>query len=118
MANPVVHFEIAVKDDVKGREFYSKLFGWEIKVDDKFNYGEITTGGEGGIGGGIFKTEPDKFPPYVTVYVDVDDLQKYLDRAGELGGRTILPPMPIPGVGSFAMFADPDGNVIGLYKSG
>ena len=116
MGNPVVHFEIAVKDDVKSRDFYSKLFGWEIKVDEKFNYGEITTGGEGGIGGGIFKTDADKFPPYITVYVDVDDLQKYLDRAGELGGKTILPPTPIPGIGSCAMFNDPDGNVIGLFK--
>lgn len=116
MGNPVVHFEIAVKDEKQGSEFYSKLFDWKIKFDEKFNYGEIETGGEGGIEGGLFKAEEGKYPPYVTFYVQVDDLQAYLNKAEELGGRTILPPTPIPGIGSCAMFSDPEGNMIGLYK--
>jgi len=114
MGNPVVHFEICVKDAAKGQEFYSQLFDWEIKVDEKMNYGVVTTGEEG-IGGGIFPAEEGKFPPHITFYIQVDDLQKYLDRAIELGGKMILPPTPIPDIGSFAMFADPDGNVLGLW---
>lgn len=55
-----------------------------------------------------------EMPPYVTVYVAVADLRSMLDRAGELGARTVVEPTDIPGVGQFAMFSDPDGNVIGL----
>jgi hypothetical protein len=52
----------------------------------------------------------------VTFYVQVDDLQKSLDKAQSLGANTVLPPTPIPGIGSCAMFADPNGVVIGLFK--
>jgi predicted enzyme related to lactoylglutathione lyase len=32
-----------------------------------------------------------------------------------LGGKTIVPPVAIP-TGTFAWFADPEGNVVGLWK--
>ena len=43
-------------------------------------------------------------PAYVTIYVAVEDL----------GGTSLVPPTPIPGVGSFALFQDPEGNTIGI----
>ncbi len=55
-------------------------------------------------------------PPYVTFYAQVDDLQEYLNKAGALGAKTIVPPTPIPDTGAFAMFADPDGHMVGLFK--
>jgi hypothetical protein len=116
MANPVVHFEIAAKDSVKSRQFYQDLFGWEIQVDQAMNYGLIAPAGDKSIGGGIGPLQPG-VTPYVTFYVLVDDLQVALDKAAKLGGKVTLPPTPIPGVGSSAMFTDPDGNVIGLFKS-
>jgi predicted enzyme related to lactoylglutathione lyase len=33
-----------------------------------------------------------------------------------LGGKTLVPPVEVPGRGSFAWFADPDGSIIGLWK--
>jgi predicted enzyme related to lactoylglutathione lyase len=42
-------------------------------------------------------------------------VQGYLDKAGKLGGKTLVPPVEIP-TGTFAWFADPDGNTIGLWK--
>jgi len=43
----------------------------------------------------------------------VDDLQKYLDRAESLGGKTIVPPTDMGGV-QFAHLADPQGTGFGL----
>jgi hypothetical protein len=54
--------------------------------------------------------------PYVTIYAAVDDLRATLQRAEELGGKMVVEPMPIPGVGSFAMFQDPDGVMMGLFE--
>jgi uncharacterized protein len=48
-------------------------------------------------------------------YVEVDDISAYLKRAESLGGKTIVPPVPIP-TGTFAWFADPDGNNVGLLQ--
>jgi predicted enzyme related to lactoylglutathione lyase len=113
MANPVVHFEIMGKDALKAQKFYADLFGWQIQNIPEMNYGLVNqeqTGG--GIGGGISKA--DGAPNYVTVYIQVDDLQKYLDKAEKLGGRTIVPPTTVPGMVSFAMFTDLDGNMVGL----
>lgn len=39
-------------------------------------------------------------------------------RNHNLGGKTVVPPALIPNVGAFAIFSDPDGNHIGLFKEG
>ncbi len=33
MTNPVVHFEVGVKDGKAGQEFYSNLFEWSINAE-------------------------------------------------------------------------------------
>jgi len=48
-------------------------------------------------------------------YVEVDDVQAYLDKAAALGGKTLVPPIKIP-TGTFAWLSDLDGNTIGLLK--
>ena len=52
----------------------------------------------------------------MTVYIEVDDVQAYLDKAVALGGKAFLPVIPIP-QGQFSWFSDPDGNIIGLMKT-
>ena len=56
----------------------------------------------------------DDMPAYVTIYVEVDDLNKSLAAAEHLGGTSLLPPTAIPGVGDFALLSDPEGNTIGI----
>jgi predicted enzyme related to lactoylglutathione lyase len=34
-----------------------------------------------------------------------------------LGGKTVIPVTEMPDVVTFAQFADPDGNVVGLYRT-
>lgn len=114
MGNPVVHFEIGVADPSRSNAFYSELFEWRIQADDS-GYGLIDTGAGAGINGGIMR-QPQGVPPHVTVYVGVDDLETYLERAEALGGRTVSPRMPVGERGAFALLADPDGNVIGLFQ--
>ena len=53
----------------------------------------------------------------VTFYVSVDDLQAYLDKAEQLGGRTVVPVTEIPNMVTFAQIADPEGNVVGIVKN-
>ena len=116
MGQPVVHWEIASNDAKRLQEFYSKLFGWTVNSDNPMHYGIVDTRGQGGINGGIMQTERG-MPSYVTFYVNVDDLQAYLDKAAALGAKTAVPPTPIPDMGAFAMFTDLDGNLIGLFTS-
>lgn len=115
MSQPVVHFEINVKDRAKSAEFYSQLFGWKTSTATGFDYSLVEPAHEKTIGGGIGPYQPGQGPS-ITFYVGADDLQASLNKAEKLGGRTVMPPTPIPGIGSCAMFADLDGNVVGLFK--
>ena len=111
MANPVNHFEILGSDGAALQKFYGDLFGWSIDANNPMNYG-IVAPSEGGIGGGVAASMDGS--AMVTVYVQVDDLQAALDRAESLGGKTVMPPMDVPGGPTIAQFTDPAGNLIGL----
>ena len=113
MANPVVHFEIGCRDSSATQDFYTKLFGWQ--TEQAGPAAMISTGSDEGIAGHITALghEPEN---YVTVYVQVDDIQAHLDKAESLGGKTMIPVNEVPGMGHFAWLNDPDGNIIGLWK--
>ena len=111
MATPIVHFEIMGSDEQRTTSFYNTLFGWNADTNNDFHYGMVDNGGQGingGLGGGGAR---------VSVYAGVDDPQKYLDRAVELGGTVLIPVTEIPGAVTMALFSDPDGNSIGLIKN-
>jgi predicted enzyme related to lactoylglutathione lyase len=112
MGQPVVHFEIGCRDRARTATFFSQLFNWNMQEAGPATM--IDTAGGGGITGHITALghEPHH---YVTVYVQVDDPRAYLAKAQTLGGKILVPPVEIP-TGTFAWFADPDGNTIGLWK--
>ena len=113
MGQPGIHFEIGGRDNAAAQAFYGKLFDW--KMEKYGNVAMVATGSTAGIQGHL-NTLGHEPHHYVTIYVQVDDVQLYLDRAGQLGGKTLLPPTEVPGMGHFAWFADPDGNILGLWK--
>ena len=112
MPNPVIHWEITGKDAPKLQQFYANLFGWSVDSNNPMNYGLVDTQTEDGINEGI--AQEQESATRVTVYVQVDDLQAYLDKAESLGGKTILPPTVIPDTVTLAMFTDPEGNITGM----
>ena len=114
MANPVVHFEIGAADHRSLGTFYGELFGWGLRAVSE-GYTLIDTRGGQGVNGGIGRSDTGE--PWATFYVEVDDLQASLDRAGALGGRTVLPVTELAGM-AFAMVGDPDGLVVGLVRDG
>ncbi len=87
------------------------MFGWKINADNPMGYGMVE--GSGDIGGGIGAGEGMQ---HVTVYIRVGDLKAYLSKVERLGGKTIVPPTEIPNMVTFALFADPEGNKVGLVK--
>lgn len=119
MANPVVHFEIMGSDTARTQEFYTRLFGWTINSDNPVGYGLASTRGEDGVGidGGVGGADQGG-GVRVSVFVQVNNPREYLDKAVSLGATEILGVTEVPGIEGLvvAMFADPDGNCIGLVK--
>jgi predicted enzyme related to lactoylglutathione lyase len=116
MPNPVVHFEIQSSNPEALHEYYRELFGWHVSADNPMNYGLVDTHTDKGIGGGIGGKQ-EGAPNPVTFYVESDDLQPSLDKAVELGGTVVMPVTEIPNMVTFALFADPEGNVVGVVKN-
>ncbi len=110
MPNPIVHFEIAGADGGALQQFYAQAFDWEVNAENPMAYGLVEPQTETSIGGGI--TAADQ--PGVTIYIEVDDLQAYLDRVTALGGQVVQEITTIPGMVTMALFADPEGNVVGI----
>ncbi len=111
MGSPVVHFEVVGKDAKKLQGFYSSIFGWKIDADNPMSYGLVEAGREGAIGGGIGQAEGT---PHATFYVAVPDPQATLNQIEQMGGKTVVPVTVIPNMVTFAMFTDPEGNLVGI----
>jgi predicted enzyme related to lactoylglutathione lyase len=118
MGAPIAWFEITSHDPTRLVAFYRELFDWAIADGPEPGYSMVDTGaGDAAIGGGIGSTQGADDPGGVTVYMRVEDLQAYLDKAETLGGKALVPPTDLPGgYGRFAMFADPDGHAVGLWS--
>ena len=110
-AVPVVHFEIGCRNKESTKQFYEDAFSWSI---NEHGPATLVSAAESGITGTITALghEPHN---YVMVYIRVPDIEAYLERIQELGGKTVVGPVPIP-MGKFAWFSDPEGNMLGLLE--
>lgn len=70
-----------------------------------------------GINGGIGKAM-DGGPGYATFYVEVANIEETLTVVEGRGGRKISGPDQVPNGPLMAMFADPEGHIIGLVQAG
>ena len=102
--------------------FYENVFGWKIQQFPMPaggpEYWGVTTRNEGapGINGGLMKRNMPGQP--FANYVDVKSIDAFLGKVQAAGGTLIMPKQQIgPGMGSFAVFRDTEGNLMGLYEA-
>ena len=112
MSSPLIHFEVAGKDPKKLQDFFGGLFGWQINADNPMNYGMVNL--NEAVAGGIGPA-PEGQPGHAMFYVGVDDVEAALQKVESLGGKRIFGPMEVPDGPTIAHFADPEGNVVGLF---
>jgi len=112
-----VHFEIPADDPERASGFYRDVFGWQFqKWDGPMPYWLITTGedGERGINGGMM---PRPSPGASTVNtIGVASLDATLEAIASKGGKTVVPKMPVPGIGWLAYCIDTEGNTFGVLE--
>lgn len=123
----VVHFEIPADDLDRARTFYGSVFGWQLQTMDMpgGEYTSVVTTPvdektqlptePGAINGGMMQRSDRTPAPVVTV--DVEDIDRTLKEIESRGGGTVTPRTAIPGMGAFAYFTDPEGNVMGLWET-
>lgn len=117
MGAPVVHFEFWSSNPAKAAAFYQQVFGWNIQHLPEIDYHLADTNSGGvGINGGIFKPQDGPIPAPTALYIDVDDLDAYGQKITAAGGTIVVANQEVPGMGTFSLFSDPDGRMLGIWK--
>jgi len=123
----VVHFEIPAEDLGRAKDFYGSVFGWQLNTmpmgDGEYTIVMTTPVDEqtqmptepGAINGGMMQRDDRTPAPVLTV--DVEAIDDALNEIEAAGGTTVTPRTEIPGMGAFAYFKDPEGNVMGLWET-
>ena len=110
----VCHIEWASTDLKRTQAFYGGLFGWKFEP-----WGEeyVMFKAPDGIGGGFAKAKEVQSGQSPAVYVQVDEIEPYLKKIKDRGGKLTVPKTLIdPNMGWFAHLTDPDGNLVGLFQ--
>jgi predicted enzyme related to lactoylglutathione lyase len=118
----VEYFQIPADDINRAREFYKKVFGWEMQ---KWNNSEKPEQeywmfqtqdekGNPGLGGGLMKRQSPQHT--VTNFITISSIEEYSSKIEQSGGKIIMPKTEIPNMGFFAVFLDSENNMLGIYQ--
>ena len=113
-------YDVITPDPEGGRVFYKAVFNWNM-ADPGVPGHEYTVLSVGSTGvGGLMRLPDDAkamgVPPCWTGYIGSADVGADVKRLIAAGGSVRKPADDIPGIGRFAVVADPHGAVFILFK--
>ena len=123
MDHTVVHFEIPASDIEKLKDFYEKVFGWQIvQAPGPIEYWVIQTvpvdpNGmllRPGVNGGMYRKQQQYNKPIN--YFSVESITDFLAKIEKMGGKVTQPKEEVPNVGWIAAAEDPEGNQFALIQ--
>lgn len=110
----ICYLEIPARTGEESAAFYQSIFGWKVRPRGD---GNLSFDDPSGVSGTWVK-ESDRTPDeQIRTYIMVDSIADTLTKIEAVGGRVLTPRKEIgPGMGAFAIFADPVGVEFGLYE--
>ena len=111
--------ELHTRDAERATGWYTEVLGWSWKASDMGPLGTywlVLEDGKDHAGCMAFPPgveAPSAWMPYLAV----DDVDACQARAMELGAKCWVAPQDIPGVGRFAVLADPSGGTFAVHRS-
>ena len=109
----ICYLEIPALDIKRSADFYSNIFGWQIRTRNDGSTAFDDTVGE--VSGSWVLGRKAWSEPGLLVYIMVDSVAKTVDTIVAQGG-VIVQPIGGDAPEITARFKDPGGNVIGLYQ--
>lgn len=114
-----VWIELMTTDSKAAERFYQQVVGWNMVDAGMTPPYTLLMAGEAMVGG--LMTLPADVaaagtPPCWTGYIGVDDVDAMAARIAASGGTVCRPPEDIPGIGRFAVVADPHGAAFIIFK--
>ncbi|MGH8199348.1 MAG: VOC family protein [Steroidobacteraceae bacterium] len=115
-----VWHELMTTDPQAAGAFYSKVLPWKTQPSGMPDY-TLWVSGKTQTGGLMAQPESARqsgAPPSWLVYIGTPDVDATAAAAERLGGKVLKSPGDIPGVGRFAVLADPQGAAFAVFKPG
>jgi predicted enzyme related to lactoylglutathione lyase len=110
-------YELSTSDPAAAEAFYKSVVGWGSEsFPGEMPYTILTASGQGVAG--LSGPPPGGQPSGWTGYVMVDDADATAESIKQAGGAVHYGPDDIPGVGRFAVCADPQGVAFNIMKPG
>ena len=109
----ICYVEMPATDIARSADFYKAVFGWNIR-----QRGDGATAFDDGVGevsGAWVRGRPSSAKPGLLIYIMVDSVQATIKKVIGAGGK-IVQPLGADAPEITARFADPAGNVLGLYQ--
>ena len=118
MPAPLRHFAINATDPPRARAFYEAIFDWQFEPWGPPGFYRTSDAGGGLVGALQERRELVAGQPMsgVEVTFGVADIQATMAAITAGGGRIVMPPFRIAGVGELIYFADTEGNLIGAMQ--
>ena len=117
MGNPFVHVELHTNDLPRARDFYARLFGWNLRDVPMPGGGSYTMIDVGtGTGGGMMTNPAPGTPPHWMAYVGVDDVRASTRKATDLGAKVVVDVMEVGEYGTMSVIIDPTGATLALWQ--
>jgi len=118
-AGTVCWNELLTTDAERSLPFYRAVFEWSHRTMDLGQAGTYHLFGRDGKDvAGMLELAAGALPRSLWVpYFVVADVDGDFARATGMGARVHIPPQDVPGVGRFAMLADPTGAVFSLFRA-
>lgn len=117
--NKPAWIDLATTDAGAARDFYSKLFGWDLEVSEDPQYGGYATakvGGQSAAGIGP-KQEGDQSPPAWSLYIGTENVDELAKKIQDAGGTVVAPPFDVGDQGRMMVFTDPSGAFISAWQA-
>jgi predicted enzyme related to lactoylglutathione lyase len=112
---PIARIDIPAHNREELSKFYRDLFGW--RTDPQAAGHPAWTFETGTVGGSFPAIDGRVKANELTIYVSSEDVEADLRLAESLAATRISGKATLAGLGEFAVFRDPSGNRIALWKS-
>ncbi len=112
------HFALNADDVQTAKRFYETVFDWEFTPYGPPNFYQIFNAGEGFVGALHERRELAPGKPifgFENTFA-VENIGATLEAAVNAGGRVLMQPYFLEGVGEIAYFEDPEGNAVGVAQ--
>ena len=118
MQNGFFWYELMTTDPEAAADFYCKVVGWTLQESGMPGYQLFgvpsATNGVAGLMALPDELKDEGVPPHWMGYVWVEDVDAIVARFNEKGGSTLRAAEDIPGIGRFAVVADPHGAALSV----